>query len=277
VLICFSYAILKHKEKQAMKASQKGSGIIAISIAVVIIAVLGLVGWQVLNKSNGTDSSRSPQNSSVDNATEANSKEPDIALQNIGLQSIEDVEVTTQAVREYSSNGLKGFYVFGDKLSGGRLNPNFEYASLRSGTKVVSAIDGVVGFIKEQAESKDSEVFIQPKDGSMWTVGYDHVTNVTVKKGSTIKAGDVIGEPAMQNNGLLRFEIQINKDENGATTHYCPTVLLANSVKEKYANELTSMQNKWEATTKLELYDVAAQNPVACLKQTLTPAEAEGR
>lgn len=257
--------------------NESGFSIIEVIIIVVVVAVLGLVGWRLLSKSKGTDSKQSRQNSSTGNSTKSDSNEPDLVLQNIGLQSIEDVEVTMQAVREYSSNGLKGFYVFGDKLSGGRINPNFEYASLRSGAKVVSAIDGVVSFIKEQPESKDWEVFIQPKDGSMWTVGYDHITNVAVKKGAVIRSGDVIGEPAVQNNGLLRFELQINKDENGTTTHYCPSTLLAASAKDRYLNELTSMQNKWETSTKLELYDVSAQNPAGCLKKTLTVAEAEGR
>jgi preprotein translocase subunit SecF len=192
-----------------MKTNQNGFSAVAALLVVVVIALVGLAGWRVSTKSDGIDSKQQQQTASSNNSS-ASSKEPDLELQNIGLQSIEDVEVTTQAVREYRSNGLKGFYVFGDKLSGNRLNPNFEYASLRSGAKAVSAIDGVVAFIKEQASNKDSEVFIQPKEGSKWTVGYDHLINVTVKKGDVIKAGDVIGEPAPQNNGLLRFEIQIN-------------------------------------------------------------------
>lgn len=175
--------------------------------------------------------------------------------------------------------GLKGFYVFGEKLGGKtdtRLNPNFEYASLKSGSKVISAIDGIVAFIKEQAESKDSEVFIQPKEGSAWTIGYDHISNVVVKKGAAIKAGDTIGEPAIQNNGLFRFEIQINKDENSSTVHYCPSTLLAASVADKWLADLMAMQDKWESTTGLELYDVSSQTPTGCLKKTMTPSQAEG-
>jgi len=257
--------------------NQKGFSFVEVSIVVAVVAILGLVGWRLFIQSSSSDPTQTQENSSSSNTADGNSDEADIALQNIGLQSIEDVDVTTQAVREYGSNGLKGFYVFGDKLSGGRLNPNFEYASLRSGTKVVSAIDGVVGFIKQQSDSNDFEVFIQPKDGSMWTIGYDHITNVTVKKGDTVRSGDVIGEPAVQNNGLLRFELQINKDENGVTTHYCPSALLASSVRDKYLNELATMQNKWEEKTALDLYDISTQSPIGCLKETLSVAEAEGR
>ena len=203
--------------------------------------------------------------------------EPDIILQNLGLASFDSVDITKNATREYSDKGLKGFYVFGDKLSGGRTNPNFEYASLKSNTKVISAIDGIVAFIKEQSDSKDSEVFIQPKEGSAWTVGYDHISNLVVKKGAAIKAGDVIGEPAVQNNGLLRFEIQINKDENNTTIHYCPTTLLAANLKSKWVNELIAMQNNWNSTTGLSLYNISSQDPIGCLKKTMTPSEAEGQ
>lgn len=260
-----------------MSTNQRGFSFIEVLIVVVVVVASGFIGWSVLGKSKRTNSDQVQQNSPIKNANKASAQEPDIELQNIGLQNIEDIDVNMQAVSEYSSKGLKGFYVFGDKLTGNRLNPNFEYASLRSGTQVVSAINGVVGFIKEQSDSKDLEVIIQPKEGSVWSVGYDHLTHVKVKKGDKIKAGDVIGEPSVQNNGLLRFELQVNKDKNGQTIHHCPSTLLANGVKEKYINELASMQKKWESSTKLELYDVVAQNPVGCLKPTLTPEDAEGR
>lgn len=249
--------------------NQQGLGHVILILMIAVVAVIiGLVGWRVMQK-NDTETS-------VNQSTMTEAEE-DISLQNLGLASFDSIDITTNAVREYASNGLKGFYVFGDSLPGGRLNPNFEYASLKPGTKVISAIDGVVGFIKVQQDSGDSEVFIQPKEGSAWTIGYDHLTNVTVKQGQSVKAGEVLGEPAVQNNGLLRFEIQINKDQDGATTHYCPSILLNSSVKENWLAQLSSMQDSWESVTGLELYDTSAQNPIGCLKQTMTPQEAEGR
>lgn len=250
--------------------NQAGFSHILIVLAIVAIGVVGFVGWRVM-------SGQQKHASNTEHETKtAQVSEPDIQLQNIGLASLDSVLVSTNATREFKSQGLKGFYVFGDKLSGGRLNPNFEFASLKEGTKVISAIDGVVAFIKEQG-NEDFEVFVQPKEGSMWTIGYDHIAKVAVKKGDPIKVGAVIGEPAMQNNGLTRFEIQINKDQNGQTTHICPTTLLAAGVKNDIVNGLTTMQNNWEKTTGLELYDVSAQNPVGCLMTTLTPQQAEGR
>lgn len=255
-------------------------GIVHILAALLIIPVILTVGaFVVLRTTSSSNSSSDTQANPVqrvESAPEAATPEPDIVLSNLGVASIDDVLVQQQALRDFASNGLKGFYVFGDKLSGGRTNPNFEYASLKDGAKAVSAIDGSVEFIKEQSPG-DFEVFIQPKAASAWTIGYDHVTNLAVKKGDTVKAGDIIGDPVMQNNGLTRFEMQINKDADGITTHYCPSSLLAESAKTTILPQLRSMLEQWESTSGLELYDIAAQNPIGCLKTTITSSEAEGR
>jgi len=256
------------------RINQAGLGHLVLILGIVIVIVIGFAGWKVISKPAADNDDKAKSSQPKQQGT--SEKEADISLQNLGLLSFDSIDITTQATREFSTKNLKGFYIFGDKLSGGRTNPNFEYASVKAGSKVVSSIDGVVGFINQQQDSKDSEVFIQPKEGSAWTIGYDHIANVAVKKGDVVKAGDVLGEPAVQNNGLLRFEIQINKDENSITTHYCPTTLLANSVKEKWLTDLTAMQNRWESVTKLELYDLASQNPVGCTTKTLTPKQAEG-
>lgn len=246
-----------------------------ILLVVAVVAVVGAVGFRVLQQRNDKASSNSGGQSA-----QTNRDEPTLELQNFGLASLDSVLVTNDALREYESRGLKGFYPFGDKLGGKddtRLNPNFEFSSLKEGTQVISAIDGIVTFIKEQPDSRDFEVFIQPKEGSMWTVGYDHISGVAVKKGEAISAGTVIGNPTRQGNGALRFEIQINKDQSGTTTHICPSTLLATNVKNSALQELTSMQQAWNTVSGKALYDIAAQQPIGCLKTTMTVAEAEGR
>ncbi|HMS49908.1 MAG TPA: M23 family metallopeptidase [Candidatus Saccharibacteria bacterium] len=254
--------------------SEAGMAHVLLVVLVVVIAAIGAVGYRVITKKEA-DKPKPPTSNT--NNTPGTKESADLALQNIGLQSFDDILYTKNAVREYASNGLKGFYVFGDKLSGGRVNPNFEFSSIKPGSKVVSAIDGVVAFIKEQPDSKDYEVFVQLPNNTVWTIGYDHLVNLSVKKDDVVKAGTVLGEPAIQNNGLHRFEIQVNKDENGTTTHICPSTLLASAVKDKVLGDLTAMQNTWESSTGLDLYSVDAQKPVGCLKQGLTVAEAEGR
>jgi hypothetical protein len=134
--------------------------------------------------------------------------------------------------------------------------------------------------VRAQPETNDFEVFLQPKDGSAWTIGYDHLVNVSVQRGDVIKAGTLLGQPARQNNGLLRFELQINQDigpsNNPATTHFCPTLLLDASVRDKLLAELTAMMNGWESFSGLELYDPARQAPIGCITPMMTVAQASG-
>lgn len=263
-----------------MKSGQHGFGHLALLAAIVVVIGVGIVGWRVMaapSKDGRTAAKTQNVMSDAASKSVAQNTEPDIELQNVGVTLNDDILFTTQATTEFKSKGLKGFYVFGDALSGGRQNPNFEFAALKEGTRVISAINGIVGFIKEQTDSNDYEVLIQPKEGSQWTVGYDHLIDVTVKRGDAVKAGDPLGQPARQNNGMLRFEIQVNKDTNGQTAHICPSTLLAPKVKDTILANLASMQNNWEQTTGFELYDLTAQRPIGCLKTTLTPAEAEGR
>lgn len=256
------------------QVNQSGMAHVLFVVLVVVITAVGVVGFSVARQQKA-DKPKAPVANT--NNTPATKDSPTLSLQNVGLQSFEDILYTKYAVSEYASKGLKGFYVFGDKLSGGRINPNFEFSSVKPGSKVVSAVDGVVAFIKEQPESKDYEVFVQLPNNTVWTIGYDHLVNLSVKKDEVVKAGTVLGEPAVQNNGLHRFEIQVNKDENGTTTHVCPSTLLASTVKDKVLGDLTAMQNTWESSTGLDLYSIDAQKPVGCLKQSLTVAQAEGR
>ena len=257
-----------------LKNNQSGMAHVGVVVLVVVVlAVIGFVGFNVMNKEEADDNQSQQTSQTTPQTSEA---EPDIALQNFGLASLDSVLVSEDAVREYSSKQLKGFYVFGDKLSGGRSNPNFEFASLKSGTEVVAAIDGVIAFVKEQPDSGDMEVFLQPKEGSMWTIGYDHLTDLAVKQGDQVKAGDVLGKPAKQGNGVLRFEIQINKDKDGETLHVCPSTLLAKDVSTALLKDLANMQKAWETTTGLDLYDLGEQDPVGCLEQSMTPSQAEG-
>ena len=242
-----------------------GFGLVGVIVIVLAVSSLGFIGFRVITSQDAKDTGTS----NVANET----KNDELVLQNFGLASLDSVLVSDQALREYADKGLKGFYVFGDKLGNtGRINPNFEFASLKPGTKLVAAINGTVVFIKEQPEAGDSEVFLQTFDGSAWMIGYDHLSNVNVKKGDTVKAGDVLGEPTVQGNGLLRFELQINKKQTGGSDlSYCPSDLLDSSVKDKLLQDLTAMMQKWEAQSGLELYDVTTQNPAGCLTETVEP------
>ncbi len=249
---------------------QSGFGAIGVIALVLLIGVSGLVAYRVMSAPPEHPQSKSAEDSMQVKASDA---DPDqLVLYNFGVQSLGDVLVTSDTLRDYQSSGHKGFYAFGDKLANtGKTNPNFEFASMQPGTKIVAALDGIVAFIKEQPETADSEVFLQPRENSAWVVGYDHISNVVVKKGDPIKAGDVIGEPTAQGNGLLRYEFQINKKENGQELSHCPSAYLAESVRAQTLSQLTEMMRRWETISGLELYDIESQKPVGCMAETMQP------
>lgn len=254
-----------------MKHNQKGSIHLMLVLALIILAVVGVGIWRILNGNSDNNTSSSTQISLEENVVE----EAAPKLKNIGLASLSDIEINPFALSEFS-RGLKGFYVFGDPLEGGRLNPNFEFSSVKADAEVISAIDGIVVNVMEQPETKDYEVFILPKEGSVWSLGYDHLINLKVEKGDSVVVGTVIGNPAIQNNGLHRFELQINSDFAGETIHHCPTTLLDESVRADVETELQTMMDAWEGLG-YELYDIPSQSPIGCIKKELTPTEAEGR
>ena len=200
-------------------------------------------------------------------------------IYNFGLLSLDDSTVISDALRDFDSQGLKGFYVFGDKLPGERLNPNFEFASVKADADIVSAIDGEVVFIKTQDDGKDNEVFLQTSVDSEWITGYDHIVDVKVKQGDKVKVGDVIGKPAVQGNGLYRFEFQVNKKVGkNEDIHYCPTLLLHESVIDSTISDLKAHISSWEELDNRVLYsDFSENNKTGCYFDTLTPEQTNGQ
>lgn len=259
-----------------LKNNQKGFSPLIIIVVLIVILAVGFAGYKVLNDNKNKDSETAK--SSQSNTQNNQKTEEDLKIFNFGLASLDSVDITKNALRDFD-RGLKGFYVFGEPLPGNRLNPNFEFSSLKEDTQVISAIDGVVVNIKEQSENgtQDTEVFIAPSENSKWIIGYDHLINVKAQKGDKVKVGDVLGTPNRQNNGTLRFEFQVNKKTDADDIHVCPATLLDSSVKEKALFDLKNMQTKWETDTGYELYDTDKQSPIGCIQTELTPAKAEGR
>lgn len=251
---------------------QKGFLHIEILAVVAVVAIVAAVGLFVMGKGD----------SQQDDAKETSSatESPDqLTLYNLGIASLDEVNVSADATRDFTKSGHKGFYIFGDILPGTpvRHNPNFEFASMKEDAKLISAIDGVVGFTQMQQDSNDYEVFLMTSEQSNWVIGYDHVVDPKVKKGDIVKVGDLIGYPARQGNGLLRFEFQVNKNNGGQDgLHICPVTLLDASVIDSWTTQLKEIQDKWEDVSGLELYDTSTQDPVGCIGKDMTPAFAQG-
>jgi len=143
--------------------------VVAIIALIVGVAVFALNGSKKSNKNSDAEKSKTP---ALQNDT--------LILKNLGVASLDSVAVDPAATRDFTASGHKGLYVFGDILPGTpvRQNPNFEFASMKEGTELISALDGIVAFIRQQPETNDYEVFIAPSEQSQWVVGYDHVVNL---------------------------------------------------------------------------------------------------
>lgn len=255
--------------------------IVYISLGLLSLAILIATGILIFSKPvTNQDSSKLNEtklseiiervSSSSSNESLAALVDDSLELKNLGTD-MSNLIVDNNVLREYKTNGIKGFYTFGEKLPGKDiLNPNFEFASLRSTTKVISPIDGVIGFIRPQEDTKDYEVFIQTFEGSIWTISMDHLVKLEVKKGDRVSVGDLIGYPNLQGNGTYRFEIQINKDKDGKTSYYCPTFILESNAREILGKKITEMEKSWESVSKLDLYTIEKEKYPGCLYESFS-------
>lgn len=249
-----------------MLKNQKGFASILIVIIVLVAVVAGsFLFIKSKNENNKNNTNNTQKSSSTDDGKPI--------IYNFGLESLESIDITNMALREYDQSGRKGFYIFGAPLlkNDPRINPNFEFASVKAGTKVISAINGVVIDVKQQ--DGDTEIMTMMHENSEWVVGYDHVVGSTLKRGDSVKVGQVLGESARENNGMYRFEFQINGPND---TMYCPTSFLDSRVKSKYESELRTMMEGWNSL-KPGLYDLSAQPLVGCAKLSLTNKESQGQ
>lgn len=262
-----------------MHKKQAGFGAVLWIVVFACVGLIVLSYMLIKSKNKDVGSSRQVGTSSNTQSQQEPSEEQDPApvLQNLGYKDVSDLLVSNDALREYDSKGLKGFYLFGDKLGGKedtRINPNFEYASVKESAEIISAIDGIIVNIRSQG-SNDYEIHILPSENSSWSVSYDHISNLQVAAKDKVSVGQVLGNPVVQNNGIARFELQINGGRGADEKMYCPTTLLATDKKKIYDDQIRTVQEQWNIL-RSGLYDLSTQNPMGCLKQSMTVTESQG-
>lgn len=84
-------------------------------------------------------------------------------------------------------------------------NPNGVGFSVPAGTPVNAAGDGEVALISEDLGGQGTIVLIRHRDDLMTT--YSTLSNVTVSKGDTVRAGQPIGSVAPRDNPELQFDV----------------------------------------------------------------------
>lgn len=189
-------------------------------------------------------------------------KSSNFVLHNIGI-NIEDI-VFTGSIGDHYYN--KAFMEFGTELtgpSGTDIMPHPTYI-LPLGTKVFSPVNGQIETVRQQPEYNDYEALIVPDGFSDWRVSFDHITNLSVKKGDNVKIGDIIAEVAPSRSsavpsgfGLVELQVWTEKSSlwnPGPGLSTCPFLILDESVKNDMAQKITKLANDWEKLLGKDVY-----------------------
>lgn len=264
---------------------QFGIAHIGLVLAVIIIAVVGLVGWRVVSDNGQSKNNSNSNNSSV--GTTSSDDEPDpngppLKLKSIGI-NLDHYKASTGMAGDlkFTKNKLEfnrlwmdyGFVIPANQTAGGqdKANPQPTFI-LPAGTKVLALVDGVVVDIPK-LYSDDYSVMVAPDKGSQWRYETEHVINPLVKVGDKVKAGQPVAEVSPHNTAPAGYgivEIGILKGGN-PPQHICPFAYLDSSVKDDIVNKMISFYKSWEEYKgDSSLYDENLKTP-GCI--TLDPIE----
>lgn len=143
-------------------------------------------------------------------------------------KDLQNTPVLTQSMLDLSH--LTEFIAFGADLGGGKINPAWEFRASPAMLPVFACAPGVVRRVRQNpAPQTDFEIAIQPHEGSLYTIYYDHVKNVTVQAGDTVQAGTQLGTLGDWTPTEGRVEIQINVGTTGHEARSVCPLLLGNA------------------------------------------------
>jgi len=171
----------------------------------------------------------------------------------------------------------KVFHDYGEmvKDSSGSMKQSPEAAYIVPlGTKVRATTDGIITHITQRPESDTGFVITKP-ESPLWTFGYDHVMNLTVKKGDRVVAGQILGEvsnfnPWLRADGYGLVEVSVAYT-NTAYIAYCPFMYLDESVKQDYLDKIKALYASWEEYMgDSSLYDENNYFIPGCIQKNLT-------
>jgi biotin carboxyl carrier protein len=161
-------------------------------------------------------------------------------------------------------------YPSGRPFSDHPAEPSLTFRYLDPQATVVSPLDGTVIFVRAQPETCDSEVFIAPKGAGSgtgtWQVGLDHVRDVLVKQGQTVRAGTPLGKPGPDKNGCqgpYRVELQINKPSSPVAV--CPLSLFPAAAASAAKSALARLMTDWNAFAGREVHNATEIAGAGCL------------
>jgi hypothetical protein len=199
-------------------------------------------------------------------------QESEVKIEHIGINlapydpetnTVGDIVFTEETLSEYDMPYFDyGFQVEASSAGPARKNPQPTFI-VPLGTKVHSLVDGVVVNVPK-LYSDDYSIHVQASEDSEMIFELEHVINVTVKVGDTVKAGDVLGEvsdyDAHNYAGLGLYEIGILIPGN-PPSHICPFLYLDDSIKDETNEALLSLYKAWNEYRGKQIYDENLETP----------------
>ncbi|MCA9334061.1 peptidoglycan DD-metalloendopeptidase family protein [Candidatus Saccharibacteria bacterium] len=253
-----------------MKKNQSGfAHIFIVLIIIVVIGIIGLVFWRV---TSNKQSSSVPGEVTVDTPkikdlginldyyNEATGMAGDIAF--IKLPAVPGgIEAPFLEYGRYTPESSAG---------PARLNPQPTFLA-PLGTKVRSLVDGKVVNVSK-LYSGDYAIHVQP-EGSDIIFDLEHVINVKVKVGDTVRAGQEVAEVSDYDSrnigGLGLYEIGVFFPGD-PPKHACTFDYLDDSIKAETLKKLSALQDSWEQFIgNTSIYDQAAAPIPGCATRDL--------
>jgi murein DD-endopeptidase MepM/ murein hydrolase activator NlpD len=173
-----------------------------------------------------------------------------------------------------SATGRAGAFAFSRTLRAGPLGPFGRTVSdpngnpktlpeldyfVPEGTVVRAPFDGVVSWVRRQADTQDYEMLVHASARSPWWFDYDHVAQVLVDSGRAVRAGDPVA--VVGSRGMT--ELMVGNDRTQLV--YCPLALAHPARADSLAAAVTRLMSDWERWSSERPFDPAAMPKPGCL------------
>jgi len=150
----------------------------------------------------------------------------------------------------FESGDDLAFATFGEVVKGpegAKTLPTFEYHTVPNAT-VFAAADGVIMDVHLNSGWNDYEILITPNADSYWQVWYDHVQNVSLKKGDYVTAGQKLGTSGIRSQTAGRTELMVRYSNWRAKETYtiCPFSVFDLSLSSTYQKKISQLMQDWE-------------------------------
>ena len=236
------------------KLNTQGFGIVELVAIVVVLVVIGFVGYKFLTMNNSRDTSQQ-----TDTAARTETKPVEkntIVMKSIGFK----LDYYNEATNSAGDMKFTKLPLFNDQIMGDfgqqdprsptdptKRNPQPTFI-LPLGTKVLSLIDGTVTKV-ETLYSGDTTIWVSPYKDSTLNFETEHVNNVLIKVGDTVKSGQVIAEVSDYDTkahaGFGIVEIGVLGQSGNRPSHSCPFQYLDPSVKDDTLKNITALHTAW--------------------------------